>query len=157
MPSITLLKCQNSTLSERAFMSEVGRLFQRDLMPSDDPSKLPKQEPADMAVAAFYSPQFELDGFLKKLKKSSPDTSIYLVASELSPDAVIKAVRLGARGVFLLPLASDDLFKRISKDSGASDGDDPIFLRTSGRPVANSSTQIRIQSKKRTRTLVQYP
>jgi len=127
MHSITLLKLQDGALSGRAIMSQVGRLFQRDLMPSDDPSEILKQEPADIVVAAFYAPTHELHTFLQKLKKSNSDTPIYLVASDLSPEAVIKAVRSGARDVFLLPLAPDDLLKRLAQDSGTADAGEPIF------------------------------
>jgi DNA-binding response OmpR family regulator len=127
MHSITLLKLQDGTLSGRAIMSQVGRLFQRDLTPSDDPVDLLRQEPAEIIVAAFYSPAHELESFLQKLKKPNADTPVYLVASDLSPETVIKAVRSGAQDVFLLPFAPEDLLKRLTRDSGASDTDEPVF------------------------------
>ncbi|RKX35775.1 MAG: hypothetical protein DRP71_02555 [Verrucomicrobia bacterium] len=96
-------------------------------MPSDDPSGILKQEPADIIVAAFYSSTHELDAFIQKLKEPNSDTPIYLVATDLSPDTVIKAVRSGAKDVFLLPLAPDELLRRLAQDSGAADTDEPLF------------------------------
>lgn len=80
-----------------------------------------------MIVAAFYAPAHELEAFLQKLKKPNADTLVYLVAADLSPETVIKAVRSGARDVFLLPLAPDEMLKRLAQESGAADTDEPIF------------------------------
>lgn len=121
MSSIILLRSENQGLEGRIVLSHGGRIFRRDLKPTDDPNALFQDGKPDAIVAAYFSPLEDLALFLEDLTSEHADIPIYLIASDVTAEAVKGAVQTGVKHAFQDPLDEEELLARLCVDTGSSD------------------------------------
>lgn len=121
MSSIIFFRNETQGLEGRIILSHGGRIFCRDLKPTDDPNTLFPDGKPDAIVAAYFAPLDELAPFIEDLTGEHTDVPIYLVAENTEAEAIQDAIQSGIRHAFQDPLDEEELLARLCVDTACAD------------------------------------
>ncbi len=121
MSSIILLRSENQGLEGRIVLSHGGRIFRRDLKPTDDPNTLFPDGKPDAIVAAYFSPLDEVALFLEDLTGEHKDVPIYLITQDVNAEAIQGAMQSGIKHAFQDPVDEEELLARLCVDTACAD------------------------------------